>query len=112
MPTSDSLSSSGRLTMVAPVARAMRLLSVLRSLRMALTPACEIIPQQSELDELVPAGHDLDQEVGRNIAETLLGDNHVGMDGKDVVDHGLNLFLLLVQQSGEVLLLHWSENGC
>mmetsp|Transcript_15100 Transcript_15100/g.40497 ORF Transcript_15100/g.40497 Transcript_15100/m.40497 type:complete len:218 (+) Transcript_15100:232-885(+) len=34
VPTSDSFRSSGRLTIVAPVARAMRLLSVLRSRRM------------------------------------------------------------------------------
>mmetsp|Transcript_21870 Transcript_21870/g.55479 ORF Transcript_21870/g.55479 Transcript_21870/m.55479 type:complete len:323 (-) Transcript_21870:663-1631(-) len=39
VPTSDSLSSSVRLTMVAPHARAMRLLSVLRMRRSTVTPA-------------------------------------------------------------------------
>ena len=39
MPMSDSRISSGRCTMVAPQARAMRLLSVFRSRRMALMPA-------------------------------------------------------------------------
>mmetsp|Transcript_13714 Transcript_13714/g.42884 ORF Transcript_13714/g.42884 Transcript_13714/m.42884 type:complete len:204 (+) Transcript_13714:543-1154(+) len=39
VPTSDSLSSSGRLTIVAPTARAMRLLSVLRIRRRTVTPA-------------------------------------------------------------------------
>mmetsp|Transcript_10356 Transcript_10356/g.26559 ORF Transcript_10356/g.26559 Transcript_10356/m.26559 type:complete len:238 (+) Transcript_10356:362-1075(+) len=39
VPTSSGRISSGRLTMVAPAARAMRLLSVLRRRRMALMPA-------------------------------------------------------------------------
>mmetsp|Transcript_17165 Transcript_17165/g.44401 ORF Transcript_17165/g.44401 Transcript_17165/m.44401 type:complete len:451 (+) Transcript_17165:254-1606(+) len=39
VPTSDSFASSGRLTILAPVARAMRLLSVLRMRRKTVTPA-------------------------------------------------------------------------
>mmetsp|Transcript_10382 Transcript_10382/g.33578 ORF Transcript_10382/g.33578 Transcript_10382/m.33578 type:complete len:220 (-) Transcript_10382:1194-1853(-) len=39
VPMSDSLASSTRFTMVAPAARAMRLLSVLRTRRMAVIPA-------------------------------------------------------------------------
>jgi hypothetical protein len=39
VPMSDSLISSGRWTMVAPHARAMRLLSVLRRRRIAEIPA-------------------------------------------------------------------------
>jgi hypothetical protein len=39
VPTSDGCSARTSLTIVAPVARAMRLLSLLRTRRSALTPA-------------------------------------------------------------------------
>src|SRR5262249_55327031 len=88
VPMSDSWRSSTRLTMVAPVARAMRLLSVLRTRRMAVTfPFSKKCWARSGDGQRLGIDR-LRTPPRRPTRDALLRNDEVGFQGQDRVAHG------------------------
>ena len=83
--------------MVAPVALARRLLSVFFSLRRAVTPACVQVHDTGLIQGLRKQATYFDEIMLSQIIEALFGYNEIRFEFKNIRNHLLDRFLLLLK---------------